>query len=157
MGYGSGSCGPEGRLAVTLGTAVTAFAALVFFFSIPALAAPMTLATIVISDTLPGFVASPPGVRNGPLTQSEVSLVAPNNSTLASDLSQEMGNGDLTAYIRVCYPNLPMVTLWQSLLSSGWTLNTRARVSLRGRLRPASVKVKAPSRFPGLLTPSVIR
>jgi hypothetical protein len=100
-------CGPTRRLAATLVAAAISSAALVLFSTASVLATPTTLARIVISDTLPGFVASAPGVRNGPLTEAEVGVVASNNSALASALSRDLGNGDLTAYLRVWAPQPP--------------------------------------------------
>ncbi len=59
--------------------------------------APPDLSTIVLSQTLPGFVASPPGTAtNGPLNQSNVNYFGASASAMQGALS----SGAVTGYLR---------------------------------------------------------
>lgn len=59
------------------------------------------LGTTILGDTLPGFVAQPPGIRNGPLTPSAVSLFGSADQASSSALPQALQDGQASAYIRV--------------------------------------------------------
>jgi hypothetical protein len=58
------------------------------------------LSTVVLSDALPGMVASPPGITNGPLNRANVSLFNAGPSETAA-IDQQLSNGNLTGYLRV--------------------------------------------------------
>jgi Protein of unknown function (DUF2510) len=63
-------------------------------------AAHTDLATVVVSQTLPGFLETAPGPTNGPITPSNASLLT-GNSEFTSQLQQELANGTLTGYLRI--------------------------------------------------------
>jgi hypothetical protein len=58
------------------------------------------LSTVVLSDAGPGMVAAPAGEYNGPVTPSNLSLVAGSNATATAQLSQGLSSGAVSAYIR---------------------------------------------------------
>ena len=59
------------------------------------------LSSVVLSQTLPGLVAAPPGIRNGPVTQSSLSLVTGgSNQTALSQFGQQLASGDVSGFVR---------------------------------------------------------
>ena len=59
------------------------------------------LSSDVLSSTLPGLVAAPPGARNGPIDQSNLGLVTGGATGAAeSQFAQALASGKLSAYIR---------------------------------------------------------
>jgi hypothetical protein len=54
------------------------------------------LATVVVSNTLPGFVPTAPGPTNGPLTQSNAYIFGSGSAVIGRDL----GSGLLSGYVR---------------------------------------------------------
>ena len=66
----------------------------------PASGAP-SLSAVVISQTLPGFVASPPGIRNGPIDASNLSLITGGSSSAGSlQFAQLLESGNVSGYVR---------------------------------------------------------
>ncbi|HVA09028.1 MAG TPA: hypothetical protein VNG12_20020 [Acidimicrobiales bacterium] len=59
-----------------------------------------TLSSIILVEPLPGLVAAPPGGYNGPITQSNLSLVTANDM-VASHFAQDLTTGDVTGYLRL--------------------------------------------------------
>ncbi len=59
------------------------------------------LSSVVLSQSLPGLVASPPGIRNGPITESNLSLVTDGTSGPAvTQFAQLLASGNISGYIR---------------------------------------------------------
>jgi hypothetical protein len=80
-------------LAVILGFVVTESAAL---------AGPTDLSTIVLSETVPGFTASPTGPTNGPLNSSNLKFFTGSGAHAA--LAERLATGDLRGYLRLWLP-----------------------------------------------------
>jgi hypothetical protein len=60
------------------------------------------LSSVVLSDTFPGLVAAPTGVRNGPITQSNLSVVTGgNNSAAEQQFAQLLASGNVSGYVRL--------------------------------------------------------
>ena len=60
------------------------------------------LSSVVLSQSLPGLIASPPGIRNGPITESNLSLVTGANSGPAeTQFAQLLASGNVSGYIRM--------------------------------------------------------
>lgn len=60
------------------------------------------LSSIVLMTTLPGFVASPPGTDNGPLTATSISaLFATLTSAQRTEMDQAVSSGELSGYTRI--------------------------------------------------------
>ncbi len=62
-------------------------------------AVPGNLSSVVLSETLPGFVASPPGPKNGPVDQSNLNLFGGDGDANAS-LAPELADGDVNGLYR---------------------------------------------------------
>jgi hypothetical protein len=58
------------------------------------------LSTVVLSDALPGMVATPTGLTNGPLDQANVSLFNAGPSETAA-IDQQLSDGSMSGYLRV--------------------------------------------------------
>jgi len=59
------------------------------------------LSSVVISNTFPGLVAAPPGDRNGPITQSNLSVVTGgNNGAAEQQFGELLASGNVSGYIR---------------------------------------------------------
>jgi hypothetical protein len=67
--------------------------------STAALAGPSGLASVVLADTLPGLVASPPGPTNGPIDKSNVGLFG-GNAGGTSGLARHLADGDVSGELR---------------------------------------------------------
>jgi hypothetical protein len=68
-----------------------------------ATAAPRGLSAVVLSNSLPGFVASPPGSSNGPINQSNVQ----NFGAASGEASRLLADGEMTGYLRLWTPQPP--------------------------------------------------
>ena len=78
-----------------------ALAAAGFFSAESAAAGASNLSSVVLSQSLPGLVAFPPGIRNGPVTESNLSLVTGSNSGPAeTQFAQLLASGNVSGYIR---------------------------------------------------------
>ena len=97
--------GPVRYLAVGSQTAILAtvlgllFAATSMTSVADADAVPGNLSSVVLSETLPGFVASPPGPKNGPVDQSNLNLFGGDGDANAS-LAPELADGDVNGLYR---------------------------------------------------------
>ena len=80
-------------LAVPLGLLVAATS------TTAAYAAPNDLSSIVLSDTLPGFVVSAPGPKNGPVDQANVDLFG-GDGDVSAVLNRDLADGDATGEYR---------------------------------------------------------
>jgi hypothetical protein len=61
-----------------------------------------SLSSVVLSKSLPGFVALPPGIRNGPINESNLSLVTGGSSgPAATQFDQLIASGNVSGYLRV--------------------------------------------------------
>jgi len=71
-------------------------------FSAPSVASGAnSLSSVLLSHTLPGFIVSPPGARNGPINQSNLSLVTGGTSSPAdTQFAQLLASGNVSGYIR---------------------------------------------------------
>jgi len=69
-------------------------------------AGPPDLATVVLTDTLPGLVVNPPGATNGPINDSNVSVLGATASQVAA-VKQQLANGNLFGYIRIWSSQVP--------------------------------------------------
>jgi hypothetical protein len=59
------------------------------------------LSSVVLSKSLPGLVAFPPGIRNGPITESNLSLVTGGSSSSAeTQFEQLLASGNVSGYLR---------------------------------------------------------
>ena len=64
-------------------------------------AAMTSLSSVVLSQTLPGMVAAPPGVRNGPINESNIGLVTGGSSSFeATQFGQLLASGNVNGYVR---------------------------------------------------------
>ncbi len=60
-----------------------------------------SLSSVVLSRSLPGFVASPLGVRNGPIDQSNITLVTGASSGFGeTEFAQLLASGNVSGYVR---------------------------------------------------------
>lgn len=60
------------------------------------------LSSVVLSQSLPSLVVSPPGIRNGPITESNLNLVTGESSGAAeTQFAQLLASGNVNGYIRV--------------------------------------------------------
>jgi hypothetical protein len=60
------------------------------------------LSSVVLSKSLPGFVALPSGIRNGPINESNLSLVTGGSSgTAVTQFEQLIASGNVSGYLRV--------------------------------------------------------
>jgi hypothetical protein len=57
------------------------------------------LSSVVLSNTLPGMVVAPPGVANGPITESGLELLGLDPAT-ASAMQAHLADGSMSGYIR---------------------------------------------------------
>ena len=80
-------------LAVPLGLLVAATSSPVAY------AAPNDLSSIVLSETLPGFVVSAPGPKNGPVDQANVNLFG-GDGDVSAVLARDLADGDATGEYR---------------------------------------------------------
>ena len=62
-------------------------------------AAPGDLSSVVLSETLPGFVLSAPGPKNGPVDQSNLNLFG-GNGHVSATLAQDLADGDASGEYR---------------------------------------------------------
>jgi len=62
-------------------------------------ATPGNLSSVVLSETLPGFVVSPPGPKNGPVDQSNLNLFGGDGDANVS-LAPELADGDVSGLYR---------------------------------------------------------
>jgi hypothetical protein len=85
--------------AVAVVSAVVVIAAGTLLAPTAALAGPNGLASVVLADTLPGLVASPPGPTNGPIDKSNVGLFG-GNAGGTSGLAQHLADGDVSGELR---------------------------------------------------------
>ena len=59
------------------------------------------LSSVVLSQSLPNLVVSPPGIRNGPITESNLNLVTGESSGAAeTQFAQLLASGNVNGYIR---------------------------------------------------------
>jgi hypothetical protein len=61
------------------------------------------LSSVVLARTFPGLAAAPPGVRNGPINQSNLSLVTGGNSAAEQQFAQLLASGNVSGYIRAWF------------------------------------------------------
>ena len=60
-----------------------------------------SLSSVVVSNSLPGLIAAPPGIRNGPINESNLSLVTGGSSSpAATQFAQLLTSGNVTGYVR---------------------------------------------------------
>jgi hypothetical protein len=82
------------------GVLVTAVAGACLVVTPSVATAASNLSSVVISNTFPGLVAAPPGERNGPITQSNLSVVTGGNNAAAEQFGQLLASGNVSGYIR---------------------------------------------------------
>jgi hypothetical protein len=82
-----------------LGTAALVITAGFFLLPTAAVAGPDNLASVVLADTLPGLVASPPGPTNGPINASNAGLFGGNGGGI-SGLAHRLADGDVSGEVR---------------------------------------------------------
>jgi hypothetical protein len=87
-----------GRIWQAIAAPIIVFVGLAAFGSCGALAGTPNLSAVVLSQTLPGFVAAPPGDANGPITNASASNLGLNQDPAAA---QQLQNGALTGYVRI--------------------------------------------------------
>jgi hypothetical protein len=91
---------PTRRLPVCFVVLALAAAALISSQS-GASAAAGNLSSVVLSQSFPFLVASPPGIRNGPITKSSLSLVTGgSNEAALSQFGQQLASGDVSGFVR---------------------------------------------------------
>ena len=93
---------PVRGLAVGLPTALLAFPLWLLMAatsSTAAYASPSDLSSVVLSETLPGFVLSTPGPKNGPVSQSNVNLFG-GDGEVSAVLSRALADGDASGEYR---------------------------------------------------------
>jgi hypothetical protein len=86
-------------VAVAVASAAVVITVGALLASTAALAGPGGLASVVLADTLPGLVASPPGPTNGPIDKSNVGLFG-GNAGGTSGLAQHLADGDVSGELR---------------------------------------------------------
>ena len=84
------------------GVLVTAVAVAALLTMSSVASAASNLSSVVLSKTFPGLVTAPPGVRNGPITQSNLSVVTGgNNSAAEQQFAQLLASGNVSGYVRL--------------------------------------------------------
>lgn len=64
-------------------------------------AAASSLSSVVLSQSVPGLVSSPPGIRNGPINGSNLDFVTGGaNGPAETQFAQQLASGDVGGYIR---------------------------------------------------------
>jgi hypothetical protein len=92
--------GPSSRFTSLLVTGILVGISFLAVTPLPASAGQPDLSTVVLSNALPGMVASPPGITNGPLDQANVSLFNAGPSETAA-IDRQLSDGNMTGYLRV--------------------------------------------------------
>jgi hypothetical protein len=92
---------PVGRFCKLLLSFVAGIWAVSVALAAPIGATQTDLGTQVVSQTLPDFVETSPGLDNGPITPRSASALFGDNSELASELQQDLANGTFSGYVRI--------------------------------------------------------